>query len=192
MLSGGFALGVAILSAQDGFTRDLTAYLVGSILTVRDSDIAVSAVAAVAILTVLTALRKELTIGAFDPDAATALGYPTRRLDLVVLLVIEATVVTSVPAVGTILAVALIVGPAATARLWCESVAGMTAVAVGVGVSSAVVGLAVSEQWRVAAGGAIVLAVSALFTVSLAAAPAVTNRLRRRPEQTPAALATST
>jgi manganese/iron transport system permease protein len=191
VLSGGFALGVAMMSAQNGFTRDLTAYLVGSILTVQRGDIAVSAAAAVVILTVLTALRKELTIGAFDPDAAAASGYPTRRLDLVVLLVIEATVVTSVPAVGTIMAVALIVGPAATAQLWSESFAGTTAVAVGVGVTSAVVGLAVSEQWRVAAGGAIVLTVAAFFTASLVMAPAVTSRLRRRSEQAPAALATS-
>ena len=192
VLAGGFALGVALMSAQEGFTRDLTAYLVGSILTVQDSDIGVSAVATVVVLGVLAALRKELTLGAFDPDAAAASGYPTHRLDLVVLLVVETTVATSVPAVGTILAVALIVGPAATARLWCDTVAGMTAVAVGVGVGSAVVGLAVSEQWRVAAGGAIVLTVAAAFVASLAAAPAVTSRLRGRTAATPTPLVTST
>lgn len=180
VLAGGFALGVALTSAQQGFTRDLTAYLVGSVLTVQNSDIVVSVVATVAVVAVLVALRKELTLGAFDPDAATAAGYPTRRLDLVMLLMIEVTVATSVPAVGTILAVALIVGPAATARLWCDTVAGMTALAACVGIGSAVVGLAVSEQWRVAAGGAIVLTVAAAFTFSLVAAPAVTRRRQGR------------
>jgi manganese/iron transport system permease protein len=179
LLAGGFALGVALMSAQAGFTRDLTAYLVGSILTVQATDIVVSAVTAVVVLTVLVALRKELMLGAFDPGAIAAAGYPTRRLDLVMLVAIEASVVTSVPAVGTILAVALIVGPAASAKLWCSSAASMTAVAIGIAVTSGVIGLAASESWRVAAGGATVLAVAAFFTVSLFLAPAARSRLRR-------------
>jgi manganese/iron transport system permease protein len=183
LLAGGFALGVVLMSAQKGFTRDLTAYLVGSILTVQVSDITVSAVTAVVVLTVLVALRKELLLGAFDPDALTAAGYPTRRLDFVILLTIEVTVVTSVPAVGTILAVALIVGPAATAKMCCSSVGSMTAVAVVVAVASGVAGVVASELWRVAAGGATVLAVAAFFTVSLLLAPPVNARLQRRRSQ---------
>ncbi|SNQ49277.1 ABC-type Mn2+/Zn2+ transport system, permease component (fragment) [Frankia canadensis] len=168
MLSGGFALGMALQSTQDGFSRDLTAFLVGSVLTVQPADIVVSAVTTLIVLGVLVALRRELLLGAFDPDGLAAAGYPARRLDLVLLLVIEATVVTSLPAVGTIMAVALIAGPAATARLWCSRTATMTAVSIGVGVASGVVGLAISEQWNVAAGGAIVLTVAAFFVVSLA------------------------
>lgn len=168
VLSGGFALGMALQSTQDGFSRDLTAFLVGSVLTVQPADIVVSAVTTLIVLGVLVALRRELLLGAFDPDGLAAAGYPARRLDLVLLLVIEATVVTSLPAVGTIMAVALIAGPAATARLWCSRTATMTAVSIGVGVASGVVGLAISEQWNVAAGGAIVLTVAAFFVVSLA------------------------
>ncbi|MCM3921384.1 metal ABC transporter permease [Frankia sp. AiPs1] len=167
VLSGGFALGMALMSTQEGFSRDLTAFLVGSVLTVQPSDLVVSAVTAAVVLGVLAALRKELHLAAFDPDALAAAGYPARRLDLVLLLALEATVVTSLPAVGTIMAVALIVGPAATARLWCSRTSTMTAVAMGVGVASGVLGLAVSEQWNVAAGGAIVLSVAAFFMVSL-------------------------
>jgi manganese/iron transport system permease protein len=180
LLAGGFALGLVLMSAQKGFSRDLTAYLVGSILTVQTTDIAVSAVTAVVVLGVLAALRKELMLAAFDPDALAAAGYPTRRLDLVMLVAIEVTVVTSVPAVGTILAVALIVGPAATARLWCSSMGSTTAVAVGVAVVSGVAGIAASEAWRVAAGGATVLTVAAFFAASLLLAPLVHAR-RRRP-----------
>ncbi|EIV95003.1 metal ABC transporter permease [Frankia sp. QA3] len=167
VLSGGFALGMALMSTQDGFSRDLTAFLVGSVLTVQPSDLVVSAVTAVVVLGVLVALRKELFLAAFDPDALAAAGYPARRLDLVLLLALEATVVTSLPAVGTIMAVALIVGPAATARLWCSRTSTMTAAAIVIGVASGVIGLAVSEQWNVAAGGAIVLSVAAFFVVSL-------------------------
>ncbi len=167
VLSGGFALGMALMSTQEGFSRDLTAFLVGSVLTVQPSDLVVSAVTTAVVLGVLAALRKELHLAAFDPDAFAAAGYPARRLDLVLLLALEATVVTSLPAVGTIMAVALIVGPAATARLWCSRTATMTAMAIVVGVAAGVIGLTVSEQWNVAAGGAIVLSVAAFFVASL-------------------------
>lgn len=171
VLSAGFALGVLLLSAQDGFTRDLSAYLVGSILTVGTFDLVGAAVLAAVVLLVLAGLRKELTLGAFDREGLVALGYPAVRLDMVVLLLVELAVVTSVPAVGTILAVALVVAPAATARLWCDRVGTMTALSVALGVVSAVAGLTVSVQADVAAGGAIVLVTAALFAFSLVVAP---------------------
>ncbi|ABW16575.1 ABC-3 protein [Parafrankia sp. EAN1pec] len=171
VLSGGFALGVALMSARDGSNRDLSAFLVGSVLTVQESDLVVSGVTAVVVLAALVALRKELLLGAFDPTALTAAGYPSRWLGLVLLLLVEAAVVTSLPAVGTIMAVALVVGPAATARLWCSRTSTMTAVSIAVAVVCGVVGLAVSEQWDVAAGGAIVLTLATALVLSLALAP---------------------
>ncbi|WP_250287250.1 metal ABC transporter permease, partial [Frankia sp. CiP1_Cm_nod2] len=180
VLSGSFALGVLLLSAQSGFTRDLTAYLVGSILTVQADDLVTSGIVAAVVLVVLALLSKELVFGAFDRDATVAAGYPAGRLDVVLLLLVEATIVTSVPAVGTILSVALIVAPAATARLWCDTVRGMTVLSVSLGAASGVIGLAVSRQWSVAAGGAIVLTASGVFALSALLAPAVGTPSRRR------------
>lgn len=171
VLSAGFALGVVLLSAQAGFTRDLSGYLVGSILTVQDADLVKTAAVLVVVVLVLAAVGKELVFGAFDRVGLVALGYPVRTLDLLLLLLVEVTIVTSVPAVGTILSVALVVAPAATARLWCDRVAPMTAVAAGVGMASGVVGLAVSQLVDVAAGAAVVLTACAFFVVSLLVAP---------------------
>ncbi|ONH57768.1 manganese ABC transporter permease [Frankia sp. CcI49] len=179
VLSAGFALGVALMSAEDGSNRDLSAFLVGSVLTVQTSDLAVSAVTALAVLTVLVALRKELVLAAFDPTALSAAGYPQRTLGLVLLLLVEAAVVTSLPAVGTIMAVALIVGPASTARLWCSSTSTMTAVSIAVAIFCGVTGLAVSEQWDVAAGGAIVLTVVAVLVASVPLSATLTGRTGR-------------
>lgn len=171
VLSAGFALGVVLLSAQAGFTRDLSAYLVGSILTVQTADLVKTAVVLVVVLVVLAAVGKELVLGAFDRVGLVALGYPARSLDLLLLLLVEVTVVTSVPAVGTILSVALVVAPAATARLWCDRVGPMTAVAAGLGMASGVGGLALSQLVDVAAGAAIVLVACGFFTLSLLLAP---------------------
>ena len=177
VLSAGFALGVALLSAQAGFTRDLSAYLVGSIVTVQTSDLVKTALLLAAVALTLVLVGKELVFGAFDRGGMVAAGYPAGRLDLLLLLVVELTVVTSVPAVGTIQAVALIVAPAAAARLWCDRIGPTTVLAVLLGMASGVVGLAVSQAYEVAAGAAIVLAACGFFVLSVVVAPAV----RRRP-----------
>jgi ABC-type Mn2+/Zn2+ transport system permease subunit len=166
-LSGAFAFGVLLLSAQAGFSRDLTAYLVGSIVTVQPGDLVTTAVAGAAVLAVLAALHKELVLGAFDRGGLAALGYPVLAIDVALLLLVEATVVTSIPAVGTILAVALIVAPAATARLWTERLGATMALAAGLGAASGVIGLTISLHWRVAAGATIAVVAGAVFALSL-------------------------
>jgi ABC-type Mn2+/Zn2+ transport system permease subunit len=184
-LSGAFALGVLLLSAQAGFSRDLAAYLVGSIITVQAGDLVTTALAGAVVLGLLAALHKELVLGAFDRDGLAALGYPVLALEVAVLLLVEITLVTSIPAVGTILAVALIVAPAATARLWTERLGATMAVSAAVGITSGIVGLAISQHWRVAAGATIVLVATGLFVVSFLAAPhhgvIARWRARRRP-----------
>jgi ABC-type Mn2+/Zn2+ transport system permease subunit len=176
VLSAGFALGVALLSAQAGFTRDLSAYLVGSIVTVQAGDLIKTALVLAAVTLMLALVGKELVFGAFDRGGMVAAGYPAGRLDLLLLLVVELTVVTSVPAVGTIQAVALIVAPAAAARLWSDRIGPTTALAVLLGMASGVVGLAVSQAYQVAAGAAIVLAACGFFVLSVVVAPVVRGR----------------
>jgi manganese/iron transport system permease protein len=171
VLSAGFALGVALLSAQAGFSKDLSGYLVGSVLTVGRGDILVTAGVLVGVVLVLAAVGKELVLGAFDRGALVALGYPAGLLDIVLLLLIEATIVAAVPAVGTILSVALIVAPAATARLWTDRLGPMTAVAVGLGVFAGAAGLTISQLQNVAAGAAIALVACACFGLSWLLAP---------------------
>ncbi|HZD74979.1 MAG TPA: metal ABC transporter permease [Actinomycetota bacterium] len=171
VLAGAFALGVLLLSAQAGFTKDLSAYLVGSIVTVQPADLAITAGAATVVLGALAALHKELVLGAFDPDGLAALGYPAVVLDVVMLLLIEVVVVTSVPAVGTILSVALITAPAATARLWTDRLGATMALSAALGAASGVIGLVLSRHWSIAAGATIVLVAGALFAISLAIAP---------------------
>ena len=171
VLAGGFALGVVLISSQPGFSRDLTAFLVGSILTVTPTDLVVTAAVGAVLLAVLALTHKELLLGAFDPGGLAAMGYPVLALDLALLVVVELTVVTAIPAVGTILAVALIVGPAATARLWTDHVGVSMGMAAAIGALSGVTGLLISSRWSVAAGPTIAVVVSTVFGLSLLASP---------------------
>lgn len=171
VLAGGFALGVLLISAHDGFSRDLTAYLVGSVATTQSADVVRTAAAGAVVLSVVALVHKELILGAFDRPAAAALGYPVVALDVVMLLVVEVTVVTSLQAMGTILSISLLVAPAATARLWTDRVTTAMVGAAGIGASSGALGLALSAHFDVAAGASIALTAGTLFALSLLAAP---------------------
>ncbi len=171
VLAGAFGLGVLMVSAQSGFTKDLAAYLVGSITTVGTPDLVTTLVVGGGIVAALACFHKELVLGAFDPQALRCLGYPSATLEAALLMVIAATIVTSVPAVGTILAVALLVAPAATARLWTDRVGSALALAAALGAASGVAGLLISLAWSIAAGGAIVLVAASLFALSLIVSP---------------------
>jgi ABC-type Mn2+/Zn2+ transport system permease subunit len=98
---------------------------------------------------------------------ARAAGHRVGTVDLALLLTIELVVVAVVPAVGTILALALIVAPAAAARRWSGRPAVITALSVAFGVLSGVVGLLASSRFDVAAGGAITLAATTILLLSL-------------------------
>jgi len=181
VLGGAFALGVLVVSATPGSSRDLSAFLVGSVLTVTPADIVTTLLVGVAVLAVLGGFHKELVLGAFDRDGLIAMGYPVLVLDLVLLVAIELTVVTTIPAVGTILSVALIVAPAATARLWTDRVGPSMAIAAGVGATCGALGLVVSDRWGIAAGPTICVILSLVFAASAALSPRQGWLARHRP-----------
>ncbi|WP_018636740.1 metal ABC transporter permease [Parafrankia elaeagni] len=174
LLTGCFAVGVVLVSRQESYTADLTGFLFGRLLTVNTTDIAVTAVTAAVAGTVLLLARKELLLRAFDPQGAHAAGYPVWLLDLVLNLVIAMVVVAAVRAVGTVLVIALVVIPAAAARLLTDRLAGVLAVAVLLGPLSGWVGLIVSydasvhHDVRLAAGATVVLVLVSIYGLALA------------------------
>ncbi|MBX6388658.1 MAG: metal ABC transporter permease [Frankia sp.] len=185
LLTGFFAVGVVLVSRRSSYTADLTTFLFGRVLTVRVSDIVATAAVAVVVLAVLAALRKELLLVAFDPRAAQAAGYRVAALDLALNLAIALVVVAAVRAVGTVLVIALIVVPAATARLLSDRLAVVTAAAVGLGMAAGWIGLLISyhvsvrAEVRLATGATVVLVLVAAYLLALAFAGARAG-LRRR------------
>ncbi|WP_101831979.1 metal ABC transporter permease, partial [Frankia canadensis] len=163
LLTAFFAVGVVLVSRQRSYTADLTAFLFGHVLTIKVADIAVTGAVAVLAGLVLVGLGKELLLRAFDAQWARAVGYHVTALDLVGNMVIALVVVASVQAVGTVLVIAMLVVPAATARLLSDRLGVIIAVAMGVGMTGAWLGLcasyeaSVGHDVRLAAGATIVL-----------------------------------
>ena len=177
LLTAFFAVGVVLVSRVQSYTADLSAFLFGRILAVDLAELVQTGVVAVIVLTALVSLRKELLLRAFDPDGAAAMGYRVEVLDLVLNVLIALVVVAAVKAVGTVLVIALIIVPAATARLLTDRVATMVAVSCGLGALGGWLGLVVSYDVsiqrgvRLASGATIVVVLVAFFVVALAAGP---------------------
>lgn len=175
VLAGAFALGVLMVSAQPGQSRDLTAFLVGQVLGVSTGDVVRTAVVGVVLLTALALVRKELVASAFDSAGFGALGYSTALLDVVAMAAVAVALVTAIPAVGTILAVALLTVPALAARQCTDRLAVMGPLAGAIGGFSAIAGLAASSVFGIAAGAAIALAQVVVFAVCFTRRRFVTN-----------------
>jgi manganese/iron transport system permease protein len=189
LLTGFFSVGVILVSRSHSFTADLTVLLFGRVLAVDAAEIAATAATGAFVLVVLGLLHKELVLRSFDPEAAAALGYPIGALDLVLNILITLVVVSAVKAVGSVLVIALLVTPAATARLLVRNHVGvMMAVAATVGAAGGWLGLVISYEgsvhhgWRLASGATIVLTSTSLFVVALAATAVVGWRRRPGPE----------
>lgn len=190
LLTGFFAVGVILVSRRRAYTSDLTAFLFGRILTVDAGQVLATAVLLTAVAATLAALRKELLLRAFDPAGAAAMGYRVGRLDLVVNLLVALVVVAGVRAVGTVLVVALLVVPAAAARLVTDRLATLTVLAAVFGALGGWLGLAASFEAsvgygvRLASGATVVLALVGIYLAALVAGrglPSVRAVTRRRP-----------
>jgi manganese/iron transport system permease protein len=166
-----FALGIVLISRQAGFKRDLGSLLFGSILGVSTNDVIATLIIGAIVVVILMALLKEFTLVAFDTTLARSLGYPVFALDLLLLMLVSATIVVSLQTVGNILILALIVTPPATARLLTDRLDRMMVLSAIISVLSGVVGLYISFHASTAAGGSIVLTVTAVFLVALVFAP---------------------
>ena len=158
-----FALGVVLVSSLAAYQKDVAELLFGNILGVSRTDLALAAVATAVAVGAIALLNKELALVAFDREMAEAMRYPVFVLDLVLLGLITLAIVVSLRAIGNILVLAMLVTPAATARLLTDRLATMQLAAAGIGAASGIVGLYISFWWNVASGGAVVLTATAVF-----------------------------
>ncbi len=166
-----FALGVVIISRAPGYAGSLQQFLFGSIAGVPDRDLLVIAVTGIGVLAVLLLLHHQLVAVTLDRETARTLGLRVFAYDLVLYVLVTLAVVISVQTIGNVLVLALLVAPAATARLLTDRLGVMMALSPVVGVVSAVIGLYVSWSWDFPVGGTIVLVLAFCFLLAWLLAP---------------------
>ncbi|WP_430646776.1 metal ABC transporter permease [Agromyces sp. GXS1127] len=152
VLTATFSVGVIVVSRSDDYAGELEALLFGRVLTIAPEDVVpllvVSLVAAVAV----GATLKQQVFLAFDRQGSRAAGDRALLLDLVLNASIALVVVAGASTVGTLLVLALLIVPGASARLATVRLWRLFPIAAAVGAVSAWLGLAVGFGASVGAG----------------------------------------
>jgi len=158
-----FALGIAIISTQGSYSLDLTHILFGSIYGISDDDLMIMAGLGAVVLVLIAIFYKQFLIISFDLSLAYTLKLPAEPLRVLLLILIAVTIVASLQAVGIALMLALLITPAATARLLVNRLHIMIVVAAVIGILSGIAGFYLSFHMDVPSGAAIVLMMSTIF-----------------------------
>jgi zinc/manganese transport system permease protein len=176
------ALGVTLVSLR-GDTGDLTHLLFGQVLGVDDPALLLMAGVATLTLPVLALGWRPLALECFDPGFAQAEGVGGGAWHLAFLGLVVLNVLAAFQAMGTLMAVGLMMLPAVAARHWSRELAGLAYAAVGLAAAASLGGLLASYHLDLPSGPAIVLAAGGLWVVSVVAGPVdgLLARWLRRP-----------
>ncbi len=167
--TGAFSLGVILISKTH--SRSLSEVLFGQIFGVSEEDLWTTLVGAFFVIGLLFLFRKELLLTTFDEPLSQAMGYPVAGLDLLLYVLVAFTVVIALPAVGNILVLALLVTPAATARLLTNSIYLTFGLAILGAFLAGLTGLLLSYHLGWAGGGSIVVMATLFFFLALGFSP---------------------
>ncbi len=165
-----FALGVTLITVLRN-KIDLDNFLFGDILGVTITDIWRTGVIAAVILLVIRLTYKELLFYTFDRTGAQAMGLPVNAIYLGFMVMITLTIIASMQAVGVILVISLLIGPALTAYLLTRKLHQMMLLGAVIGMLASVTGVYLSYYYNLPSGPAIVLVSSFLFLLALLFSP---------------------
>jgi ABC-type Mn2+/Zn2+ transport system permease subunit len=166
IFAGMFALGIALISTVRSYTADLTHFLFGDVLGVRNADLWRTGVFGGAVILTVVAFYKEFLVLSFDPVLAATLRLPARLLEYLLIVLIAVAIVVSLQTVGVALMVAMLVTPAATAYLLTHRLPLMMVLGAAIAALSGVIGLYLSFYLGIASGAAIVLTCTAFFALT--------------------------
>ncbi|WP_062366933.1 metal ABC transporter permease [Variovorax paradoxus] len=164
------ALGVLLVSTH-GSSVDLMHMLFGTILAVDDAALLLMAGVASLTLVVLSVIYRPLLVECLDPGFLRNVGGPGSLVHGVFLVLTVANLVAGFQALGTLMAVGLMMLPATAARFWAAEVWSLALVAAGMALLSGFAGLLLSFHAQWPSGPAIVLVAGAAYLLSLVFGP---------------------
>lgn len=160
---GAFGLGLVIISWAPGYAGSLQDFLFGSLTGIPASEVPFVLIASAVIVGVFAFFHKEVVAVSLDRESARVAGLPVMALDLLVYISVAGAVVISVQIIGNILVLALLITPAASARLLTNSLGAMIRTALVIGVLSSLCGIYLSWSLDLPAGASIVCVVTVVF-----------------------------
>lgn len=164
------ALGVTIVSAKGG-NVDLMHFLFGSVLAVDNPTLLLIVGIASLSLVVIAVVWRPLVLECVDPGFLRSVSRAGGPVHIAFLALVVLNLVGGFLALGTLLAVGLMIVPAVISRFWARDITGMIGVAIASAALSGYAGLVISYQADLPSGPAIILVAGALYALSVVAGP---------------------
>jgi zinc/manganese transport system permease protein len=171
------ATGVLIVSMR-GSNIDLLHVLFGSVLALDDATLILLAVFATITLGVLAVTWRPLVLECVDPGFLRSVSRSGAPVHIAFMALVVLNLVGGFHALGTLLAVGIMMLPAIAARFWATDLTRMIAISVAVAFFSGYGGLLLSYHLAAPSGPAIILVAGLFYVVSLVLGPV--GGLRRR------------
>jgi ABC-type Mn2+/Zn2+ transport system permease subunit len=174
VISALFGAGI-VLALSPRSPPGIQGLLFGDILGVSDLDLLLAAGLAAVTLLALRLLHRQLLVVGFDRMSARSVGGNPRLVDSALLVLVALATLIAVQGLGTLLVVAVLVGPAATARLFTRRIMPMMILAVLVAFTASASGLYLSYYVGTAGGASVAGCIVVLYLLAL-----VGSSIRRR------------
>ncbi|MBI4920817.1 MAG: metal ABC transporter permease [Devosia nanyangense] len=160
------ALGVMLVSLK-GSSVDLMNVLFGTVLALNDDALVMIGTVATVSLVGLALIWRPLVAECLDPTFLRSVSRAGQPVHLIFLALVVLNLVGGFQALGTLMAVGLMMLPAAAARFWVQRLESISGLAIVFGVVSAYAGLLISYHLSIASGPAIILVAGAFYLLSL-------------------------
>ena len=160
-----FALGLALMNRYGQASKSIEAVLFGSVLGVKVADIIAVSLVAVFALAVIVVWYRKLLFSTFDPDVAQVSGVNVSVVEVVLLSLLSLTILVTMRVIGTLLISALLVIPAAAARMTTNSFSKLLWISPLIGAVTCFVGMNLSYHLDTSASATIILLDALVFIV---------------------------
>lgn len=172
-----FALGLALMNRYGQASKSIEAVLFGSVLGVKVADIVAVSLVAIFALAVIVVWYRKLLFSTFDPDVAQVSGVNVSVVEVVLLSLLSLTILVTMRVIGTLLISALLVIPAAAARMTTNSFSKLLWISPLIGAVTCFVGMNLSYHLDTSASATIILLDALVFIVVYAIA-GTRNRMK--------------
>jgi zinc/manganese transport system permease protein len=164
------AVGVTIVSVR-GTNIDLLHFLFGTVLALDDQTLILIAVNATVTLVGLALIYRPLLLECVDPNFLRSVSRAGGPAHILFLALVVLNLVSGFHALGTLLAVGIMMLPAAAARFWARDITMMLLISALVGAVSGYAGLLLSFHTGIPSGPAVILVAGGIYAVSVALGP---------------------
>jgi len=166
LFTASMAIGVIIMSLTPGYQPELISFLFGSILTINSLDVFLIAVLGTIILTWQFTNMRSLTYLSLSPESASVHGIKVQLQSIIFYVALAIATVLGVKILGIVLVSALIILPAATAKMLAKSFKHYLTLSIIISEITIISGLFLSYIWDLPSGAVIVLTGTTMFLLA--------------------------